>query len=75
MTEEDNVVSSKANPLADVQLSQKILNLVQQAVNYGQVKKGANEATKTLNRGTSDVNFKNFNLSIYYKSILIIILN
>lgn len=57
MTEEDNVVSSKATPLADVQLSQKILNLVQQAVNYGQVKKGANEATKTLNRGTSDVIF------------------
>ena len=30
-----------------------ILDLVQQATNYGQLKKGANEATKTLNRGKS----------------------
>lgn len=32
-------------------LSTKILNLVQQATNYKQIRKGANEATKTLNRG------------------------
>ncbi|CAA6663010.1 unnamed protein product [Spirodela intermedia] len=31
-----------------------ILDLVQQAANYKQLKKGANEATKTLNRGISE---------------------
>jgi hypothetical protein len=45
----------KAYPLADIQLSQKLLDLVQQSLNYHQLKKGANEATKTLNRGISEV--------------------
>merc|ERR1719431_1779384 len=31
-----------------------ILNLVQQAANYKQLRKGANEATKTLNRGQAE---------------------
>ncbi len=31
-----------------------ILDLVQQASNYKQLKKGANESTKTLNRGISE---------------------
>lgn len=31
-----------------------ILDLIQQAANYKQLKKGANEATKTLNRGISE---------------------
>ncbi|KAG8758137.1 RNA binding protein snu13 [Serendipita sp. 396] len=44
----------KAWPLADAVLTDKILDLVQQASNYKQLKKGANEATKTLNRGTSE---------------------
>ena len=35
-------------------LTTKILNLVQQAANYKQLRKGANEATKTLNRGQSE---------------------
>ena len=30
------------------------MNVVQQAANYKQLKKGANEATKTLNRGTAE---------------------
>ncbi|OMJ16408.1 13 kDa ribonucleoprotein-associated protein [Smittium culicis] len=47
-------VNSKAFPLADSNLSDQILNLVQQAANYKQLKKGANEATKTLNRGISE---------------------
>jgi len=47
-------VNPKAYPLADAALSTKILNLVQQAANYQQLKKGANEATKTLNRGLSE---------------------
>ncbi|KAF3928722.1 hypothetical protein AA313_de0206723 [Arthrobotrys entomopaga] len=44
----------KAFPLADQALSQQILDIIQQANNYRQLKKGANEATKTLNRGVSE---------------------
>jgi len=51
MTDE---VNPKAYPLADATLTQKILELVQQASNYKQLRKGANEATKTLNRGISE---------------------
>merc|ERR1712093_871539 len=36
-------------------LMANILELIQQAANYKQLKKGANEATKTLNRGTAEV--------------------
>ncbi|XP_055849882.1 NHP2-like protein 1 homolog [Episyrphus balteatus] len=52
MTEE---VNPKAFPLADAQLTTKIMNLLQQALNYNQLRKGANEATKTLNRGLADI--------------------
>jgi len=48
-------VNPKAYPLADPELSSKILNLVQQSTNYKQMRKGANEATKTLNRGISEM--------------------
>jgi len=44
----------KAWPLADADLTNSILELVQQAGQYKQLKKGANEATKTLNRGVSE---------------------
>lgn len=44
-------INPKAYPLADPELTKKILDLVQQGVNYKQLRKGANEATKTLNRG------------------------
>jgi len=47
-------VNPKAYPLADAALTTKILNLIQQASNYQQLRKGANEATKTLNRGLSE---------------------
>lgn len=47
-------VNPKAYPLADADFTQKILDLVQQAANYKQLRKGANEATKTLNRGISE---------------------
>ncbi len=40
-------MNPKAYPLADPTLSAKILNLVQQSVNYKQLKKGANEGNKT----------------------------
>ncbi|KAK7113074.1 NHP2-like protein 1 [Littorina saxatilis] len=52
MTTEE--VNPKAYPLAEPQLTQNILDLVQQAANYKQLRKGANEATKTLNRGISE---------------------
>ncbi|KAF4085295.1 hypothetical protein AMELA_G00115600 [Ameiurus melas] len=52
MTEAE--VNPKAYPLADATLSKTILDLVQQASNYKQLRKGANEATKTLNRGISE---------------------
>ncbi|KAK1148314.1 RNA binding protein snu13 [Aspergillus melleus] len=42
-------------PLADESLTQNILDLVQQSTHYRQIKKGANEATKTLNRGTAEL--------------------
>ncbi|KAF8652368.1 hypothetical protein AX16_004397 [Volvariella volvacea WC 439] len=44
----------KAWPLADAELTNSILELVQQATSYKQMKKGANEATKTLNRGIAE---------------------
>ncbi|KAF8136431.1 50S ribosomal protein L30e-like protein [Boletus edulis] len=45
---------SKAWPAADEHLTNSILDLVQQAGQYKQLKKGANEATKTLNRGIAE---------------------
>jgi len=51
----ESKANAKAFPLADSKLTINILNLVQQANNYKQLKKGANEATKTLNRGTSEL--------------------
>uniref|UniRef100_A0A182J1Z6 Ribosomal protein eL8/eL30/eS12/Gadd45 domain-containing protein n=1 Tax=Anopheles atroparvus TaxID=41427 RepID=A0A182J1Z6_ANOAO len=47
-------VNPKAYPLADQTLTSKIMTLIQQAVNYKQLRRGANEATKTLNRGLSE---------------------
>jgi len=46
---------SLAWPLADAALSQQLYDLVQQSHHYRQLKKGANESTKSLNRGTSEV--------------------
>ncbi|KAK5790731.1 hypothetical protein VI817_008018 [Penicillium citrinum] len=47
--------TSAAWPIADETLSQSLLDLVQQAGHIRQLKKGANEATKCLNRGTADL--------------------
>ncbi|KAJ5471019.1 hypothetical protein N7530_008376 [Penicillium desertorum] len=47
--------TSVAWPIADEALSQSLLDLVQQAAHYRQLKKGANECTKSLNRGTSEL--------------------
>ncbi|XP_044716129.1 ribosomal protein l7Ae/L30e/S12e/Gadd45 family domain-containing protein [Hirsutella rhossiliensis] len=49
--EEENA----AWPLADSTLTQEILDLLQSAAHIRQVKKGANEVTKTLNRGTCEI--------------------
>jgi U4/U6 small nuclear ribonucleoprotein SNU13 len=49
------LMSEKAYPLADADLTIALLDLIQQATNYKQTKKGANEATKTLNRGISEL--------------------
>merc|ERR1712119_272479 len=48
-------MSEKAWPLADADLTIALLDLTQQASNYSQIKKGANEATKSLNRGISEL--------------------
>ncbi|SCV69499.1 BQ2448_2519 [Microbotryum intermedium] len=48
-------VNPKAFPLADAALTNQILDLIQQASHYKQLKKGANEATKTLNRGIAQI--------------------
>lgn len=45
---------ARAFPLADSDLTQQILDITQQATHLRQLKKGANEATKTLNRGISE---------------------
>jgi len=47
--------TAAAWPLADDKLGQTLLDLVQQASHYHQLKKGANECTKTLNRGVSEL--------------------
>merc|ERR1712179_257850 len=49
-----DAVNAKAYPLADSGLTKTILNVIQQAANYKQLRKGANEATKTLNRGIAE---------------------
>jgi U4/U6 small nuclear ribonucleoprotein SNU13 len=54
MAEQQQVVDDRAYPLAPSELSKVILSLVQQASQSQQLKKGANEATKTLNRGISE---------------------
>merc|ERR1712146_435402 len=51
---EDSAPNPKAYPLAGPDLTLTILDLVTQASHYKQLKKGANEATKTLNRGISE---------------------
>lgn len=48
-------VNPKAYPLADPQLTQTILDLVNAASNYNQLKKGANEG-----KGTFDSSFEYF---------------
>lgn len=46
---------SRAWPKADNQVTKKVLDLLNQAVTFRQVKKGANETTKSLNRGVAEL--------------------
>jgi U4/U6 small nuclear ribonucleoprotein SNU13 len=52
---EENTGKSRAWPKADNQMSKKLLDLCNQATLYKQMKKGANETTKALNRGVADL--------------------
>ena len=51
MGKEDGKVDPKAFPLADAKLTVNILNLVQEANNYKQLKKGANEGEEEQGKG------------------------
>ncbi|KAL5720164.1 RNA binding protein snu13 [Ranunculus cassubicifolius] len=51
----EQIVNVRAYPLADAHLTITILDLVQQASHYKQLKKGANEVLKILNKGISEV--------------------
>ncbi|KAI0124610.1 L30e-like protein [Hypoxylon sp. NC0597] len=42
-------------PVADAVLTQEILDLLQQGIHCGQVKKGANEVAKALNRNLYEI--------------------
>ena len=52
---EDDAPKSRAWPKADNSMSKKILDLCNQATLHRQLKKGANETTKSLNRGVADL--------------------
>lgn len=51
-TQAEADVNPKAYPLADAELTVKILDLIQQAVSYRQLKKGANEGGPWPGRGS-----------------------
>jgi len=51
----EETINPKAYPLADEELNKQILDMAQQALNAKQLKKGANEATKALNRGKAEL--------------------
>jgi U4/U6 small nuclear ribonucleoprotein SNU13 len=48
-------VNPKAYPIANKNFSIQILDLIELAKEYKQIKKGANESTKCLNRGVSEL--------------------
>lgn len=48
-------ISERATPLATEDLASEIYDLVSQCASLKQIKKGANEATKTLNRGITEL--------------------
>lgn len=48
-------ISERAQPLATEELASELYDLVSQCASLKQIKKGANEATKTLNRGITEL--------------------
>ncbi|KAH3758443.1 ribonucleoprotein-associated protein [Pelomyxa schiedti] len=55
MAADDRKVNPKAYPLCGDTLAHEVLDLIQLAGNYKQLRKGANEATKALNRGIAEL--------------------
>ena len=56
MVEKEEITKeSKTNPLAEKPLQKQIMELISLANSFKKVKKGANESTKTLNRGITDL--------------------
>jgi U4/U6 small nuclear ribonucleoprotein SNU13 len=56
MVEKDEQdVQSRTSPMAPKPLQKSILELIAIASSYKKIKKGANESTKTLNRGITDL--------------------
>eukprot|EP01053_Blabericola_migrator_P004334 Blabericola_migrator_1__4333@NODE_2330_length_2927_cov_7_248601_g1460_i0_p2_GENE_NODE_2330_length_2927_cov_7_248601_g1460_i0NODE_2330_length_2927_cov_7_248601_g1460_i0_p2_ORF_typecomplete_len130_score17_55Ribosomal_L7Ae/PF01248_26/3_1e23DUF1024/PF06260_12/0_16_NODE_2330_length_2927_cov_7_248601_g1460_i024702859 len=53
--EQQSVVSPKAYPLADGDLTARILKVCNEASNYDQVKRGVNETLKALHKSVADV--------------------
>ncbi len=48
-------LTDRAKPLADAELTRKIFNVCEQAAMLKKLKRGANEATKSLNRDIAEV--------------------
>lgn len=55
MVDKTEEKQSKTEPLAPKPLTKQILELIATAANFKKVKKGANECTKTLNRGITEL--------------------
>ena len=53
--EEKEEVDKRIFPLASKQIQKEIFNTITRCAQLKKIKKGANEATKTLNRGISDL--------------------
>lgn len=53
--EEEEGVDKRAFPLANKVLTKELFQVINKATQIKKIKKGANEATKTLNRGVSDL--------------------
>nr|XP_027193871.1 NHP2-like protein 1 homolog [Dermatophagoides pteronyssinus] len=50
-----NEPNPKAYPLAPKELETELYNLIQAAIKQGQIRRGANEAAKALNKGRAEI--------------------
>jgi U4/U6 small nuclear ribonucleoprotein SNU13 len=50
-----SILNPKSYPMADIKITQQILDLIELAKTFNQIKKGANETTKAINRGLADL--------------------